>query len=255
MDLVFDTLDSIFHHMTEDVLVLIDGACQEMQEIDFPVYKLIGFKHGIPKSPYRNVALALQSIHDIYPEHDWYCYMEYDCLVTSKRFKYNLEMADDQGIWMLGTNGRVDEKRIPLVESLIGGEFRSPYYLLGSCQFFSKHFILALKKIDFFNRFLSITNVCRNGEMPGYSGYDVSEHLYPSLCRQFGGGIGVFSTWDSINNEWHGSSDVFPIRWKPEIEPEMDNKNMSICHPIKDFNHPIRQFHREVRKCTKTQKV
>jgi len=253
--LVLDTLDSVLHYMTDDVLVLVDGASDVFDNIDMPVHRMKGFKHGVPRSPYRNVALGLKTIRGMYPDHDWYCYMEYDCLVTSIRFKYNLEIADDRDIWMLGADGHIDDKAIPLVESMLGQPFRSSYYLLGACQFFSKWFMEKLEQFNFFDRFLAATNDCTGGFMPGYGGYDVSEHLYPSLCRQFGGNIGVLATWDSVEERWHGGHKVFPIRWKPDLDAETENyKDASIMHPLKDYDHPIRKFHRKARYVSKIKK-
>ena len=254
-DLVIDTLDSVLEYMTEDVLVIIDGASNEFDNIDLPVHKMRGFKHGIAKSPYRNVALGLYSLYQLFPESDWYCYLEYDCLVTSTRFKDNLKMADERDVWMLGSDGHIDDKSIPVVESMIGGPFHSSYYLLGACQFFSQVFMRKLMEFQFFERFLNNTNSFGSDSMPGYSGYDVSEHLYPSLCRQFGGNIGVFSSWDAAEQEWHGSYKVFPIRWQPEINAETESfEEASIIHPLKDLDHPIRKYHRKVRNVSKRKK-
>lgn len=253
--LALDTLESILHYMTDDVLVLVDGATDEFDDVPLPVHKMKGFKHGLSKSPYRNVALGLKTIREMFPDHDWYCYMEYDCLVTSLRFKYNLEMADDRDIWMLGADGHVDDKAIPIVESMLGKPFRSSYYLLGACQFFSKWFMQHLDDFKFFERFLAATNDMTEGFMPGYHGYDVSEHLYPSLCREFGGNIGVFSTWEAGEEKWHGGYKVFPIRWKPDLDPETENwEEASIMHPIKDYDHPIRKHHRKVRYVSQVKK-
>jgi hypothetical protein len=253
--LVLDTLDSVLHYMTDDVLILVDGASTVFDNVDLPVHKMIGFKHGVKKAPYRNVALGLKTIREMYPHHDWYCYLEYDCLVTSIRFKYNLKMADDRGIWMLGSDGRVDDKQIPLVEAMLGKQFNSSYYLLGACQFFSKWYMEKLEQFNFFNRFLSATNDCAAGIMPGYCGYDVSEHLYPSLCREFGGNIGVLSSWDAINEKWHGGYKVFPIRWQPDLNIDTDiYEETSICHPIKDYSHPIRKHQRSLRYVSKIKK-
>lgn len=252
VDLVLDTLDSVLEYMTEDVLLLIDGASKEFDNIDLPVHKLKGFRHGITKSPYKNVALGLKNVVELFPDADWYCYLEYDCLITSIRFKYNLEMATDRDIWMLGCDGHVDDKDIPLVSAMLKTPLNSSYYLLGACQFFSKFFMEKLKEINFFDRFLSLTNEFSGGDMPGYSGYDVSEHLYPTLCRQFGGNIGVFSSWDNTEEKWHGSHEVFPVRWQPEITEKYTEA--SIYHPLKNYDSPIRQYYRKIRKLIKEKK-
>lgn len=245
-NLVLDTLESVNHFMTKDVLLVIDGNSTEFDSLDVPAYKLKGFKHGIPKSPYKNVALGLQSLYELFPESDWFCYLEYDCLITSNRFKDNLKIALEKDVWMLGFDGKVDDKNIPIVNSLLKEELKYSYYLLGACQFFNKKFMNKLVEIDFFDNFLHITNLYRSGDFPGYNGYDVSEHLYPSLCRHFGGSIGVFSSWDAYEKKWHGSGNIFPVRWQPEIDLSED-LDPSILHPLKSFDHPIREKYRNLR--------
>ena len=248
-ELAVDTLDSIFDHMTENVLVVVDGASwDQFKDIPLPAEKMSGFRHGVPKSPYRNVALGLYMLTERHPDMDWYCYCEEDVLFTSPRFRYNLKLAEQMDVWMLGSDGHVDDKEMKLVESLVGGKLTGCYYLLGCCQFFHKKFINKLKEINFFERFLNLTNEFPAGYFPNYEGYDISEHLYPTLARYFGGNIGVFATWDGEEKRWHGSHEYYPIRWKPELDPETENfPKASIMHPLKSYEHPIREFHRKVR--------
>jgi len=248
-DLIIDTLSSIFTHMTRNVLVVVDGVSwDDFKDVKLPAAKMCGFKHGVSKSPYRNVALGLYMMTERWPDADWYCYTEYDVLFTSSRFRHSLILADQMDVWMLGSDGHVDDKEMKLVESLVGGKLAKCYYLLGCCQFFHKKFIHKLKEINFFERFLSLTNEFPAGYFPNYEGYDISEHLYPTLARHFGGNIGVFATWDAEGDRWHGAHEYYPIRWRPELDPDTENfPKASIMHPIKEFLHPIREFHRKVR--------
>lgn len=139
--LLKDTLDSICVHATKDVLVIVDGvAWSQFEGFDYPVNLMCGFKHGCPKSPYRNVALGLKMLADRWPNADWYCYTEYDVLFTSNRFMNNLKKADEMGVWMLGNDGHIDNKEMPLIEAMLG-KFKSYYYMLGACQFYSREFM------------------------------------------------------------------------------------------------------------------
>jgi hypothetical protein len=251
-DVVRDTIDSIQTFATKNIVVLVDGACwPKMKKEPMDAAKVEGFYHNTHKAPYRNVALSLQTIADVYPESDWYCYTEYDVLFASERFKHNLKMAEEKGVWMLGNDGRVDYEKMPLVQAMFDKPFKSIYYLLGCCLFFHKNFINKLKEIDFFNRFLNLTNGFTGGFFPFYRGYDLSEHLYPTICRHLGGNIGVFAHYEQTGN-WHGSHKFFPVRWMPEIDPVKENfPEASIIHPLKSFDHPIRVHHREKRKNAK----
>ena len=233
---VLDTIDALKTYVTEDILVLVDGvAWDKFKNVDLGVAKVKGFPHGKPKSPYRNVALALSTLIDLFPNHDWYHYTEFDVLFCSDRFKKSLKLAEEMKVWMLGNDGHVDSVNMQLVEALIKDKFKSNYYLIGCCQFFHKDFINKLKEINFFEKFLNLTNSFSDGYFPLFNAYDISEHMYPTLCRHFGGNIGVFAHYDEYGN-WHGSYKIFPVRWKPEINPETENfAEASIMHPIKTF--------------------
>ena len=246
---IIDTCDSIFRHVSDNVLIVVDGCSWDaFRDFSYPVKKICGFRHKCAKSPYRNVALGMSSLIDEYPDCDWYCYTEYDTIFGSDRFKKNLESADEMDVWMLGFDGHVDDKSMPLVESLVGGKFTSIYYMIGCCQFFSRKFIDKLREIDFFHRFLHLTNEFSAGYFPEYSGYDISEHMYPTLCRHFGGNVGVLSSYDYDKKEWHGAYEYYPIRWKPDLESDELFHNSSILHPLKSYDHPLREYHREKRR-------
>lgn len=251
IDTVLDTIDSIQCYLTNDILVLIDGASHNFPATRLPTHRVHGFPHGCNRSPYRNVALSLKLLSEAYPNAAWYNYMEYDCLVASNRVRRSLSDATSKGVYMLGSDGHVDSKAMPLINSLVGADLTSKcYYLLGACQFFSRQFICKLREIDFFERFLSLTNSFGDGVFPFYDGYDISEHMYPTLARHFGGNIGVFAAWDS--GVWHGNYQTFPIRWKPELHSDSEDfADASIMHPLKSWTHPIRQRRRAERQLYK----
>lgn len=254
-DVVLDCLDAISAYATDNILLVVDGAAwSHYRDLPVPAFKMEAFRHGRPKSPYRNVALALKVATETWPAADWYCYSEYDVLFASERFKHNLMKAEEMGVWMLGNDGRVDGHDLPLIGAMLGGKLKSSYYLLGCCQFFHRNFIEKLKEINFFDRFLTLTSGFADGFFPHYSGYDLSEHLYPSLCRHFGGNIGVFATWDRVEGKWHGASDYFPVRWRPDITEADSHKHASILHPLKAFDSPVREYHRKKREIWKTSK-
>jgi len=90
-----DTLDSVRKHLSDNVVVLIDGFGWS-QFKDENVDRIEGFRHGRSSAPVRNVALGLMGAWDRWSATaDWYCYMEYDCLVGSPEIKDHLRMAND----------------------------------------------------------------------------------------------------------------------------------------------------------------
>lgn len=244
---VHDSLEAISRYVTDKIVTVIDGASAEnFDDFSLPVARVNGFYHNYPKAPYRNVALGLMMAIDHFPQFDWLLYTEYDLLFASDRFKKNLEMAEKSGVWMLGNDGRVDYQNMSFVEGILGETFRSQYYLLGCCLFFHKDFIRKLLEVDFFEKFLHATNGFDPGVIPFYEGYDISEHLYSTLARHWGGNIGVFATWDGL--QWHGASKYFPFRWQPELESDGPYQDASILHPLKSYDHPLREFFRKKRR-------
>ena len=252
-DVVIDTLESINMYVTNKNLVIVDGASKNIfNEVQLPAIKIEGFPHKSIKSPYRNMALGLMMLYEMYPKEDWYLYLEPDCLVGSEYFKQVLEKSDKHNVWMMGTNGHIDEAEMPLIESLLGEEFKSGYYLLGACLFFNQKFMKKLNELNFFEKFLNLTNGFTQGHMPGYGGYDISESMYPTMARHFGGNIGVLSSWS--DGVWHGNHEMFPIRWRPSLDAE-DFSKASIMHPIKTISHPLRVHYREKRNCCKNKEL
>lgn len=246
-ELLKDTVDAIRTYCTNQILVVVDGTHWDWtKDLTVPASYLKGFPHNTFRSPYRNVAYGLMSALKKWPDSDWYCYCENDVLFASKEFSSDLAAADRENIWCLGTNVRIGEVKIPYLERILGLSFQKSFYVLGCCMFLSGKFVRRLHRDDFFKKLLTYTNGFENGFFPGYDGYDLSEHMYPTLADYYGGGVAQFSTWYSKWEKWDGDYRKYPIRWKPEISecyPET-----SILHPLKTVNHPIRQILREKRK-------
>ena len=251
-ELVLDTLDSIRHYMTEDILVIIDGAYwNQWAGVDLPAYKLKGFNHNWYKSPYRNIVLGLLTLGDHWiNKADWFCYIEYDCLVGSSNFKKDLIEAEQQGYWCAGNDYRQKQTvNLSILEKIVQGKFEEIVYLLGACIFYHKDFIkLALEK-ELFQRFLFYTNPFQRGFFPFYDAWDMTEHALPTMVKHFGGKIKQFASYNQNTGMWGGNYRKFPIRFRPEIEynPDLFLQG-AIIHPIKTFADPIRSFHRAKRQ-------
>jgi len=247
--IVFDTLESIRRWMTHDVLVICDGAgWHKLEKVKLPVHKLEGLYHACNRAPYRNIVLALKHAGTIFPDADWYCYMEYDCLVASSGFGPYLQAAEKEKIWCLGNDYRTGNIQFPLLESIFETNFLFSHYLLGACVFHHRDFVKKLFEIDFFDKFLFYTNDFSKGFFPGYEeqgGYDFGEHLFPTLAAHYGGVVNELAKFTEADQKWHGYHEQFPIRFRPDID--VNYKKASILHPIKDFLNPIRIYHRKLR--------
>ena len=122
--------------MTDDVVVMVDGvAWKEIFQAGLDAHLLEGFRHDHPKAPYRNVVLSLWEASKKWPKSDWYCYLEYDCLVTSDAFKADLGLAKQTGYTCLGTNHRINKFELTFLEAIMGEKLKTTTnYLLGCCM-------------------------------------------------------------------------------------------------------------------------
>lgn len=251
--LIIDTLDSISTYVGENILIIIDGASKELDNVKFPATSIKGFYHNYNKAPYRNVALGLWKAYEAFPKADWFCYTEADCLFTSSSFKKNLLIADRNDVWLLGNDTHRDKYKFPLIEAIIKEKINCCYYVLGCCVFYCKEFIERLMEINFFERLINVSQHFTQGFFPNYTGHDLSEHLYPTLAVHFGGDVGSFAKFDLPTRMWTGNFRKFPVRWMPELDVSDVSKDATIAHPVKDYFNPIRVEHREKRKNDKIQ--
>ena len=251
-EVVVDTLDSVRTWIGDKVLMLVDGAHWDWAaNMELPAVKLKGFYHDLPKSPYRNVTLGLMHAQRLWPDMDWYCYCEYDVLFTSSAFKSDLEDAAKRGVWLLGNDYNEGNIRLPLLEKMMKTKFDGSKYLLGCCLFHRGDFLRKLAELNFFDRFLFWTNPFSGGFFPDYDaqgGYDVVEHLYPTLAHHFGGKVESFANYHRnslLGPWWGGNFRKYPMRWQPTIDPEKENfPEACVFHPLKLPDHPIRLFHK-----------
>lgn len=249
-----DTLDSVSHHWTRDVLVVADAKnWDQFSGIDLGVRKLEGFYHGRPSAPFRNVCLGLMKAWEAWGDSKvWYCYLEYDCLVGSSDTLAHLDDADSQGIWILGNDLRFDSRSIPFMDRFNKGRLELRY-LLGCCLFFSRNFMSALARSSFFDRFLNFTNfntdapvfVSRGGKQEEV--YDLSEFLYPTLAHSMGGRVAELACWEG--SRWRGEGLRYPMRFRPDLD-EGEFPEACVMHPLKSYDSSARRFHRSRRSLT-----
>ena len=243
-ELVKDTINAARSHATEKILVNINGATWADWGIglDIPAHKMCGFIHNEDHSPYKNVAFGLMHLYNQWPNSDWYCYMEPDVLFCSNEFKKDLEKAEKEKAWMVGTNLREEDRKFPYLERILKIDLQESWYFLGCCMFFHKHFMKKLAKINFFEKFLCWTNEFNCPYFPDYDGYDISEHLYPTLAHHFGGKLYCLSSWADTFGTFVGNFKKYPIRWQPEMFTFFNEA--SIVHPVKELLNPYRSLSR-----------
>jgi hypothetical protein len=253
---VLDTIDSIRTHMTNNILLVSDGAAWEnLSKISWGTIIVKGFYHNYNRSPYKNVILGFKEATEKWEKADWYVYIEYDCLVVSDSFLSDLDSS-----WCLANDYRDKSHRftsycLPVLNEITGVSIDCSQYVLGCCVFYSGKFIRTLRNTDFFSKFIKRTAEFEKGWFPDYKGYAFEETLLPSLVTHFGGTIKQLAAWkgsaDKIlhpdMSRWNGRGDKYPMRFRPEIQPSEVHPNATIIHPVKEYNSPIREHYRETR--------
>jgi hypothetical protein len=255
-EITMDTLDSIRHYMTDEVLLLVDGVgWDKFENLEVPAYKLKGFNHGWYKSPYRNIVLGLYAASQF--KSDWYCYIEYDCLVGSSAFKKDLEEAEKAGDWLVGCDLRRNQTvDLSFLELIVGEKFEEKIYFLGACLFYHRKFIEKAIEKRFFEKFLQYTNDFRRDFFPNFGEWDLTEFALPTVVKHYGGGVKELSAYNQKLAVWGGNYRRYPIRFRPELPYEKDYfLQASIMHPIKDVGHPIRKYHKTKRLKNKVDKA
>jgi len=249
-DVVDDTISSIKSYMTDDIMVVVDGAhWKEFSKNKFDAYLLEGLWHNYSRSPYRNVALGLIQTAKKWPNADWYCYLEYDCLFTSSDFKRNVERSGMMGYVCLGFDHRRQKMKLPLLDKILKQPIRKLEYLLGCCVFYEGRFIRKASPV--LERLLLFTNDFTQGFFPEYEkqgGYDFMEHFMPTLARCYGR-VGGMCRWNEQSKHWtDGDYKKYTVRFRPELTESEIFEQSSICHPVKEFDNPVRKFHRDRRE-------
>lgn len=248
-----DTLESVRHHWTQDVLVVVDGnSWGQFKTADLNASLLDGFLHGKASAPYRNVCLGLMKAWEQWgTSKSWYCYMEYDCLVGSNALEEELSVADREGVWIAGNDYRKESGSLPFLDHF-QRQRCTLHYLLGCCMFLSRDFMSALYGSNFFERFLTYTNFF-TGEvaMNKPDGkkemvYDLSEFLYPTLAALYGGKVGELACWEGSG--WRGLGARYPMRFFPDLN-EGNYEHACVMHPLKS-DGDVRSFHRRKRALT-----
>jgi hypothetical protein len=245
-EIVKDTIDAVKFNMTDKILVVVDKAGWKIFENE-DMNKICGLYHNHHCSNYKNYIFGIKSLYEMYPDCDWYCWLEYDVLITSPWFKRDLELAHKKGVWMLGCDLREYPFEFTLLQNILKeGTIKTSRYLLGCCHFIHRDFLDKLYPTGFFDRFAEATKKFEQGYFPNYERYAFEEEVLPTIVHHFDGKIQELSCWNEDNNEWRGSS-MYPVRFRPEIDPGELSATASIIHPVKELKHPIRVHYRKIR--------
>jgi hypothetical protein len=159
---------------------------------------------------YRNYIIGLQELYNVYPDADWFCWMEYDVLIASSWFKMDLE----HDYWMIGCDLRNYPCEFPLLSDILGMPIKESRYLLGCLHFLHRDFVTTLVKMGFFNKMLEATNTFEHGHFPGYERYAFEEEMLPAIAFSLGGSLMELSCW--LDGSWRRTQ-MYPVRFEPDI--------------------------------------
>jgi hypothetical protein len=219
-----------------------------------------GFFHNHNRSPYRNSALGLKRLYELWPDCDWFLYTEYDCLFTSSDFKTDLSRAATLDAWCVGFDLRRYKFQIPVLEALLAcGEIRYSYFMLGCCLFFSRKLISRLHENGFIDRLLEASASFPKGTFPGYLRWAFEEELWPTVAAQLGGSLYELACFKGRDDLWHqryindprmkyGEADPetpdwrgrhlrYVVRFWPKIDPTEMRPESAILHASKNLNN------------------
>lgn len=249
--LVTDTLESIKLWMTDRIHITVDAAGWDyFSDFDFDGIKpQIGVYHNFWKSPHRNVCLALKRVYEAWPNMQWYCYIEYDCLVTSNFFIEDLNSAWKRGVWILANDHRTANVALPPEMLKITNIPVTPIHtVLGCCVFYRCDFLKRLHQERFFDRFIDLTEPFDPGVFPDFHDHAFEETLFPSLAVHYGGKVEELAAW---KGRWRGRAERFPMRCPNAITAGEISPAASIIHPLKSYDDPIRDHFRVIRNTIK----
>jgi hypothetical protein len=247
-DVLQDTLDSIKTWMTDKVHITVDAShWNSFKNFFHPVE--LGFHHNYFRSPYKNVALSLKRTYEKFPDVDWICYCEYDCLVASNLFEKELKDAKKRGIWVLANDVRIRNHSLPpLFRKIFDKDIGPTYINLGCCVFYRNQFIEKLVETDFFNKFFELTKEFNQGYFPDFFEHALEENLFGTLASYYGGGVEELASWAG---SWRGLWQKYPMRAPEEIPLQDISVSTTIIHPLKRYDNPIREHYRKMRAKTK----
>lgn len=230
-----DTADSVKTWMTNHILVLVDGAgWHHFGSSSFPYPLHRGLVHGRPRSPFRNILLGLAEIYRRYPNVQWFCYLESDCLVTSGGFKADLQPGKFIGGLEYRGGGSMN---MPVLNEVVGAKVKENHHLLGAIMFMSKKFVERILADDLPAKLLKVSEPLESGQFPDFHGYAFEEELFPSLAHHYRpGSVFTLGGWEKYN-----------VRWQPDIASGEVTPAASILHPLKTLDHPVRMHYRRFR--------
>lgn len=239
-----DTIDSVRAFIGNKILLIVDekgwSHYADFKHPDTTVKK--GVYHGAKRSPYKNLSIAMMESYKLWPNVDWYMYIEFDVLIISPVFKEDLIDAMQRGVAAVGVNHCIKSQSNDhwMVKEILYNQTEIVCHkLLGAVMCYSNRVIRSLVELDFFDDLLERTKAFKGHDFPDFTEYAVEEILFPSAASVFGP-VENFKGFVPRGNK-------YPVRFAPEVLPHELSAEATIAHPIKDSNNLIRQHYANTR--------
>jgi len=240
-----DTLDSIRKWVSRKILMIVDKkGWHHFENFRHPDTEVLcGVYHGVGRSPYKNIAIGLQRLYEMWPDATWYVYLESDVVVLSSAFKADLVSLESKDVTLAAVEHRVQPKANNhwLVREILGKQDNPLicHKTLGAVMFFSHKCIKPLIAKNFFKEVLLRTKEFRGAKFPNFTDYAVEEIIYPSAAAAYGTVVGL----KALN----GNPTAYRVRFVPNVRLDEVTIATTIAHPTKRYDDPVREHARCLR--------
>lgn len=244
---VIDVIDSVRLWATKNILLVVDQVgWDHFKDFDHPnVYVICGHPHAARRSPYKNTAVAIQSMYNLWPNVDWYNCIEYDVLYLNSDFKIDLDERHGYSAVGFDFRDKGGSEDHWLVKDILGDEpDLKCCKMLGAVTFYSNHCVKSLIQEDYYNEIIQRTTNFHGDSFPDFHDYAVEEVIFPTAATLFGK-VGNLSLHDARSSYY---TNRYTVRFCPEVKPNEITSQTSIVHPVKDRDGPVHEHYRQVRE-------
>jgi hypothetical protein len=251
-ELARDTIDSVRAWVTRKILLIVDKAgWHHYQGFKHPDTEVMcGLYHKARKSPYKNMAVGLREAYGIWPDVDWYHWLEYDAVYLNDYFRYDLDRCRESACVGFDPVGKFASNDHWLVKEILDDSNIECYKMLGAVTYFSHKCVSSLINFGFFDELLKRTETYKGDQFPRFGDYAVEEILYPSAASAFGPVSDIREPSSILIQQNIGRPNMlthrYAVRYGEPIAINEITTETSIVHPTKTMCK-IRQHHQKNR--------
>lgn len=227
-------IELLKRNVTGNICMLVEGSAYQNWPIDYfhDITVIEGFKHNVPRNPYKNVLLNLKKTYENFPNADWYVFSEFDNFIVTEKFKNDFQYLHER-YSLIANDFRHVYCEENLFQNCLNINFEDFYCMLGCCYFIKNNLMKMLHEYVFDN-FLNYTSFMPEGYYPNFFQYDVAEVLIPTCCMHFDFNVFNYARFKEEDYLWQGMAKKYMMRFRPNVQFYEVSKMASIIHPIKE---------------------